>query len=348
MGTIGGGASAAALSARRRELGGEAQRRLEAHIRTLQMKYEILNPSVELLRDIQQQSIDMRLMPARVRDRLSTAPTKAYPASAAVKRLVANSLCASSFPAAQPALRLPLPLPSPSPTFTSPFESGSSAVDGEGAMPLTFGGTRGGGQAGGGGGGSSHGGDKSEITENAQGARTVRFAASASASDSHAATRARARGQPHLPAPSDPLVEAVCERALAGLAGPAAHPFAGSADTSSAAARDTLQRQRGQRTPRFRTPSAPAFANVAASMASGVSMSAAIPSTDTARVNLRNWQAVGLDAPPPPGTSFGVPPDEHAALARTIAAASTRGGQAVRSECWCLDVFSCCHCVHHR
>ena len=96
-----------------------SQRALEAHVRSLQMKYELLNPSVELLTDIQQQNIDMRLLPKRVSTALPVAPTKAYPASARVKQLVAINT--SSFPSAQPALKLPLPLPSPSPAFSSPF-----------------------------------------------------------------------------------------------------------------------------------------------------------------------------------------------------------------------------------
>jgi hypothetical protein len=100
----------------------QQQKRLEGHIRSLQSKYEVLNPSIELLNDIEQQRIDMRLMPNRVRAGLATAPSKAYPASPRVRQLIANSAsAASSFPAAQPQLRLPLPLPSPSPAFGSPF-----------------------------------------------------------------------------------------------------------------------------------------------------------------------------------------------------------------------------------
>jgi hypothetical protein len=107
------------------------QKRLEGHIRALQSKYEVLNPSIELLCDIEQQRIDMRLMPNRVRAGLVTAPLKAYPASPRVRQLIANSsTAASSFPAAQPQLRLPLPLPSPSPAFGSPFAPPTAAAPG--------------------------------------------------------------------------------------------------------------------------------------------------------------------------------------------------------------------------
>jgi hypothetical protein len=57
--------------------------------------------------------------------------------------------------------------------------------------------------------------------------------------------------------------------------------------------------------PRFRSAPDPAFASVRLT----AHLASSIPTTDTERVNLSNWTSAGLDAAPPPGPSFGNPPD---------------------------------------